>query len=151
MKYYDPILIGWGIDYLYIWCLGKDVQNKYALIDYISCINPHDNTKNGVRELQILKGCNDRSKQWNMFKQKYKNGSIKPGKLLNIMNNLIGVGFGELIMGNIKKGIQKSIPVFIKIITMIFLFITYPATPFIFILTQQLKQMKTMLYIERRL
>ena len=67
------------------------------------------------------------------------------------MKKLIGSGFGELILGNIKQGIQQSIPTFMKVITMIFLFITYPATPFIFVLSQQLKQMKTMLYLERRL
>ena len=35
MKYYDPILIGWGIDYLYIWANGLNKKDKYALIDSI--------------------------------------------------------------------------------------------------------------------
>lgn len=72
MKYYDPILIGWGIDYLYIWALGKDRKRAYALVDSISCINPHDNNKNGKRELTILKGVNERAEKWNQIKKKYK-------------------------------------------------------------------------------
>lgn len=71
MKYYDPILIGWGIDYLYIWALGKDRKRAYALVDSISCINPHDVKKNGKRELTILKGVNERVEKWNLIKKKY--------------------------------------------------------------------------------
>ena len=58
MKYYDPILIGWGIDYLYIWALGKDKKKNYALIDSISCINPHDKQKNGKREHNNIQNYN---------------------------------------------------------------------------------------------
>ena len=72
MKYYDPILIGWGIDYLYIWALGKDRKRAYALVDSVSCINPHDKEKNGKRELTILKDVNERVEKWNLIKKKYK-------------------------------------------------------------------------------
>jgi len=71
MKYYDPILIGWGIDYFYIWALGKDVKNKYALIDSISCINPHDEKKKDKRELNKLNGVNERAQKWHQIKQKH--------------------------------------------------------------------------------
>ena len=27
MLYYDPILVEWGVDYLYIWALGNNIQN----------------------------------------------------------------------------------------------------------------------------
>ena len=71
MKYYDPILIGWGIDYLYIWANGLKHENKYALIDAISCVNPHDNKKNNKRELNQIKNVNDRAKIWGIYKKKH--------------------------------------------------------------------------------
>ena len=70
MKYYDPILIGWGIDYLYIWANGLDKKNKYALIDSIVCINPHDNKKGGKRELNNIKNANERSVTYQKFAKK---------------------------------------------------------------------------------
>ena len=70
MKYYDPILIGWGIDYLYIWACGLEYTDKYALVDKIGCINPKDNKK-GNRELNKIKDVHKRVQVWNSFKQKY--------------------------------------------------------------------------------
>ena len=68
------------------------------------------------------------------------------------MNNLfIGGGFDTLILGSIEDGIQSALPFFIKTITMVIMFVTYPATPFIFILTLQLKQIKYMFYSQRSL
>ena len=72
MVYYDPVLIGWGIDYLYIWANGLEHKNKYALIDSISCINPHDNNKNNKRELNNVKNVHNRAQIWNEYKKKYK-------------------------------------------------------------------------------
>jgi hypothetical protein len=71
MKYYDPILIGWGIDFLYMWSCGLHHKNKYALVDKVTCINPHDNTKGGTRELNQIKNVNSRQKIWEDFKKKY--------------------------------------------------------------------------------
>ncbi len=64
MKYYDDSLIGWGIDYLYIWANGKDIENKYAIIDSIPCVNPHDTIKNGERELNKINNYETRAKVW---------------------------------------------------------------------------------------
>lgn len=71
MNYYDPILIGWGIDFLYIWCCGYEHKDKYALVDKITCINPHDNKKSGTRELNQIKNVHSRQKIWEDFKKKY--------------------------------------------------------------------------------
>jgi hypothetical protein len=71
MKYYDDSLIGWGIDYFYIWTLGKKVKDKYILVDDITVINPHDIKKNNKRELNILKGVNQRKQKWDNIKQDY--------------------------------------------------------------------------------
>ena len=45
MKWYDPILIGWGIDILYIWANGLDKNKSYAIIHKIQCKNPHSKEK----------------------------------------------------------------------------------------------------------
>jgi hypothetical protein len=71
MKYYDPILIGWGIDYLYIWANGLEHKNKYALIDSIGCINPHDNKKNNNREHNNIKNFDKEHLYWINIKKKY--------------------------------------------------------------------------------
>lgn len=71
MKYYDDILIGWGIDYFYIWTLGKDIKDKYILVDDISVINPHDNTKNNKRENTLVKNFNKEIDYWDNIKKKY--------------------------------------------------------------------------------
>jgi len=70
MKYYDPILIGWGIDYLYIWSCGKDKSRDYALIDSVTCINPQDDKKAGKRELHNIKGVHSRQQTWINYRNK---------------------------------------------------------------------------------
>lgn len=70
MKYYDDILIGWGIDYLYIWANGRELTDKYAIIDSITCINPHDNIKGDIRELNQIKNSNLRAKIWEDYANK---------------------------------------------------------------------------------
>ena len=71
MKYYDDILIGWGIDYLYIWANGKHHKNKYAIIDNVSCINPKDVLKNNKRELEKIKNYKLRRDYWVKIAKKY--------------------------------------------------------------------------------
>ena len=72
MEYYDPILIGWGIDFFYIWVLGEDKQDKYAIIDSIQCVNPHDNQKqNSSREHTNIENYNKEEDYWKKIAQKY--------------------------------------------------------------------------------
>ena len=72
MEYYDPILIGWGIDLFYIWVLGKDVEDKYAIIDSIQCINPHDIQKTTqVREHTNIENYNKEEEYWKQIQKKY--------------------------------------------------------------------------------
>lgn len=40
MTIYDLQLYGYGIDLLFMWHLGTDKRDKYAVIDQIPCINP---------------------------------------------------------------------------------------------------------------
>ena len=67
------------------------------------------------------------------------------------MTSLIGGGFNTLMLGSLKQGIMMAMPLFIKLFTAIILLVTYPATPFIFILNTQLKQLKYIFYKEREL
>ena len=79
MDAYDPVLIGWGIDFLFIYTLGLDKKDKYAIIDKISCTNPHDNDKTlfnkrpdkNNRELLNLPGANNRDQIWYKFADKH--------------------------------------------------------------------------------
>lgn len=67
MKIYDPILVGYGIDYLFIWFLGQNIKNKYAIIDVIKCINPICEN----REINQLQSLNNRIQNWLSIVKKY--------------------------------------------------------------------------------
>ena len=54
MDVYDEKLIGWGIDYLYIWINGLEEKNSFGIIHNISCTNPPDSAKGGKRELHKI-------------------------------------------------------------------------------------------------
>jgi hypothetical protein len=87
MIYYNPILIGWGIDYLYIWANGLENKKKYALIDSINCINPYDNNKNNKRELNNIKNAHNRKQIWDNYKKKYNIIEWKHKTYSNILKN----------------------------------------------------------------
>lgn len=67
MEIYDPILVGYGIDWLFIWKLGQYHKNKYAIIDTISCVNPKRKSS-----IDILQNLNVRFKIWSTFKNSKK-------------------------------------------------------------------------------
>jgi hypothetical protein len=71
MEKLDYSLIGWGIDFLYIFCNGINKRNSYAIIHKIICENPKDNAKKCGRELNKIKDCNIRDKIWNQFAKKH--------------------------------------------------------------------------------
>lgn len=68
MKVYDPILIGWGIDILYIWANGLHNKNSYAIVHKIQCRNPPTDTKkNKTRELLLVKDAEIRDIIWKKY------------------------------------------------------------------------------------
>jgi hypothetical protein len=69
MEIYDPILVGRGIDYLFIWYLGEKMEDKYAIVDDITCINPYYQDRE--REIDILQSQIERVRIWNTIKDKY--------------------------------------------------------------------------------
>lgn len=73
MKVYDPILTGYGIDILFMWTLGTDEENKYVIVDYISCVNPI-RIKREIDKLEIV---STRINNWNNIQNKLKIPNIK--------------------------------------------------------------------------
>lgn len=76
MQIYDPSLVGYGIDILFLWYLGTEHQDKYAIIDSISCVNPYERpNKSEQREIQKLQPDFMRLLVWKNISRKYR---IKP-------------------------------------------------------------------------
>lgn len=69
MKYYDNKLIGWGIDFLAVWCNGKNKKKDYAIVHCVNCVNPPPSNKLNTnrRELTLIDGYQKRSKIWEEF------------------------------------------------------------------------------------
>jgi len=84
MRRFDPSLIGYGIDYLYIWINGKDIKDKYAIIHEISCRNPYDGER-GKRELTLIKNESIKDKLWRTYASKI--GC--PAKFAHVVHNSI--------------------------------------------------------------
>lgn len=70
MKIYDPILNGWGVDLWYHHLLGEHPR-KIAIVDAITCINPHDITKGGHREIERLENTDVRKSKWGEVKKRF--------------------------------------------------------------------------------
>ena len=67
----DYSLIGWGIDYLYMWCNGIDRQTSYAIIHSIQCINPNNcNKLIDRREIEMISTTTERENLWLDFSKK---------------------------------------------------------------------------------
>lgn len=72
MEIYNPKLVGWGIDYWYMHLLEPGIKGSVAVVDKISCINPHDKTKGGQREIDRLQATDERIKNWTVMKEKHR-------------------------------------------------------------------------------
>ena len=70
MQVYDPILIGWGIDWWYLEVMGSDLRGRVAIIDSVPCTNPHDRTK-GAREIASLQPTSVRRALWHQVRDRY--------------------------------------------------------------------------------
>ena len=60
------VVFSYGLDYFFIWCLGKDKEDKYAVIDFIKCINPKTNESN--REIYKLESIDESVKKWKIIR-----------------------------------------------------------------------------------
>lgn len=74
MDIYDPKLIGWGVDFWFSEVISKQDHdnNKIAIVDLITCINPRDEKKiDNKREIDQLQSRDDRIATWETIKQQY--------------------------------------------------------------------------------
>jgi hypothetical protein len=70
MEIYDPMLVGFGIDWWYLDHLQAP-KNKIAIVDAISCINPLDSQKPEGREIDRLQSLTQRKAYWSHIKANY--------------------------------------------------------------------------------
>ena len=117
MKVYDPGLIGYGVDYWYIDSMGPDIGGKVAIVDEISCINPHDRVKGGQREIDRLCPLSERINAWEKIKNQYhiperehrEFGSIKRSLNFSCFFDAITIITHLITLDGIKRKIKKLI------------------------------------------
>jgi hypothetical protein len=71
MKVYDPVLIGLGVDWWFLHVFGPDLKGKVAVIDAVTCLNPQDEAKGGLREIDRLQPTSARTGVWFDIKKRY--------------------------------------------------------------------------------
>jgi len=71
MREFDPVLKGTGTDWWYMHSLGEDCSGKIAIIDEVTCINPHDRSKGGQRECDRLQTEAERTAAWKWASRRY--------------------------------------------------------------------------------
>ena len=79
MRVYDPVLVGYGMDWWFLHTMGPDLSGKVVVVDVITCINPHERTKSGVREIDRLQPMRTRQAIWAEVKEKYGIGGEERG------------------------------------------------------------------------
>jgi len=67
-KDYPTELVGWGLDYYFAWVMGDNIQNRYAIVDEVQCINPQSAI--GVREIDRLERATLRRCKWESVKMR---------------------------------------------------------------------------------
>ena len=100
MQVYDPILVGWGIDWWYLDVLGTNLEGRVAIIDEIACVNPHDVKKGWQREIDRLQPTKERIAAWEKVKEKYGIRSEEQGQLeyARVRRPLLGRVWGQALM-----------------------------------------------------
>jgi hypothetical protein len=71
MAVYDPELVGYGVDWWFLRTLGSELDNRVAVVDEVTCINPYDHTKGGVREIDTLQSHDKRKEVWERMKARH--------------------------------------------------------------------------------
>ena len=69
MGVYDPELVGYGTDWWFLHTLGPDIDNRVAVVDEVTCVNPYDKNKGGGgREIDALQTHQMRKEVWERIK-----------------------------------------------------------------------------------
>jgi hypothetical protein len=71
MAVYDPELVGYGVDWWFLHTLGAELDHRVAIVDEVTCINPYDRTKGGVREIDTLQSHEKRKEVWERIKARH--------------------------------------------------------------------------------
>lgn len=71
MSVYDPELVCWGVDWWFVEHIGNPDQRRFAVVDYVTCINPHDHQKGGGREIDRIQSDQKRIENWHRYKKRY--------------------------------------------------------------------------------
>tara|TARA_Y100000385_G_scaffold288632_1_gene355735 strand:- start:9191 stop:10732 length:1542 start_codon:yes stop_codon:yes gene_type:complete len=100
MDIYDDSLIGWGVDYLYMYVNNPEKRQKFAIVDSIKCTNPRDIRKGGQRELKKVKDWDKRQKTWEEFRDKHGIEEVKEKKT---WWELVNSGTGKNIFQKMPK------------------------------------------------
>lgn len=69
MAVYDPELVGYGADWWFLHTLGAQLAHRVAVVDEVTCINPYDRSKGGVREIDTLQSHEKRKEVWARMKR----------------------------------------------------------------------------------
>jgi hypothetical protein len=68
---YDPRLVSWGTDRLVLHMLRNRIERKVAIVDTYACVNPHESTKSGKREIDNLQSRDERKQVWDEIRQSW--------------------------------------------------------------------------------
>ena len=81
MKIYNPVLVGWGVDWWFLDVIGKSTKDRIAITDCVTCINPLDSAKDGQREIDRLQTPSKRLETWRQIKTKHGIQSEEKGQM----------------------------------------------------------------------
>jgi hypothetical protein len=71
MAVFDPEIIGYGEDWWFLQTLGSDLARRVAVVDEVPCINPHDHSKGGLREIDRVSSHKQRMEVWERIKARH--------------------------------------------------------------------------------
>jgi hypothetical protein len=80
MAAYDPTGMGYGDDWWFLGTLGPDLVGRVAVVDEVSCINPHDRSKGGRREIDRLSSPEERKAMWQRNKARHGLAEVRDHK-----------------------------------------------------------------------
>lgn len=70
MGVYDPVLVGWGIDWWFLHVIGPEREGRLAVIDSASCTNPFAGAKGG-REIDRVQSAKARMAVWDQVRERH--------------------------------------------------------------------------------
>jgi hypothetical protein len=79
LNIYDPVLVCYGIDWWFLENMGTTLEGNVAIVDEITCVNPYDSVKGGVREISRLQPFHQRVATWKQIQTQHAIGSEQRG------------------------------------------------------------------------